>query len=158
MEQNLSRALLMAAGVLVAMLVLALGAYLYSSFSARVEETVRQNEVALIQTYNDKFIQYEKRENLSVQDIVSVINLARECNIKNQVVGEDTNSNLYIRVSITGVIAPNITNLETDANYLYWDKYVKLIENSNIASVKYKCETVISSVNKRVKSVVFTKI
>lgn len=158
MEQNLSRALLMAAAVLVAMLVLALGAYLYSSFSARVEETVKQNEVALIQTYNDKFTQYEKRENLSVQDIVSIINLARECNINNQVVGEDTTSNLYIKVSITGVSAANITNLETDANYLYWDKYVKLIENSNISSEKYRCETVISSVNKRVKSVVFTKI
>lgn len=158
MEQNLSRALLMAAGVLVAILILALGVYLYYSFSNRITETVKQNQVSIIQSYNDKFTQYEKRENLSVQDIVSIINLARECNINNQVVGEDTNNNFYIKVSIVGVSAPNITNLETDVNYLYWDKYVKLIENSNIASEKYKCETVISSVNKRVKAIIFTKI
>lgn len=158
MEQNLSRALLMAAGVLMSLLVLALAAYLYSSFAARVEDTKKQNEIISIQMYNAKFTSYDIRENLNIQDIVSVINLAREYNINNQVVGEDSATNLYIKVNILGTVIPNLTNLENDSNYSIWNKYFKLIENTQLSTYKYKCQTTISDITGRVKSVDFTKI
>lgn len=161
MEQNLSRALLMAAGMLVALLILALGAYLYTTFSARVKETARQNQVAVIQTYNSKFTKYDNRENLNIQDIVSIANLARQYNIDNGFEGvvDDTNSNFYIKVGISGVSSvPNLNNLETDVNFEYWKQYVNLIENSTLSNLQFKCQVTLSNVSGRVKSVIFSKI
>lgn len=107
--ENATNALLIAAGVLIGLMILSLGVSLYSSLSSYVEgvqEEVSSNE---IQRFNEQFIKYInyndetgiKDFTLTIQDLVTVANIAYENNIKYNL--EDaSDSNYYVKINIPG--------------------------------------------------------
>lgn len=78
--ENATKALLIAGGVLIAILILSAGIYLYVLFSNQSEEYSQVISAVEIQKFNSKFDVYLGRENITAQEIVSVVNLAREYN------------------------------------------------------------------------------
>ena len=82
--ENASKALLMAAGVLMGTLILSLAVYLFSTFRATANDNydrMREEEIA---QFNSFYLDYEGRTNLTYYDIWSVINKAKDYNEKNK--------------------------------------------------------------------------
>lgn len=77
--ENASKALLMAAGVLIGILILSLAVYLFVSFGSSSAEIHKQQEEQQIGQFNSQFLSYEGKE-CTIYDVVSVANLATESN------------------------------------------------------------------------------
>ena len=78
--ENASKALLMAAGVLIGLLVLSLMVYLFASFASTSAEMHQENKKIQIDQFNSQFVTYEGKESVNIYDIVTVANLATENN------------------------------------------------------------------------------
>jgi len=149
--ENATKALLMAAGVLIALIILSIGVYLFStlgSFSANIE---RQNEVNRINQFNSKYTVYIGRTDLSIHDVITIINSARNNNenyyTEEELKGNEAQiakeENYYIKVIFDN---KSYTALLTDGNYRNTSK---LLEES--VEKKYTCSSVkISSYTGRV--------
>lgn len=147
--ENASKALLMAAGVLVGILILSLAVYLFISFggtSADIHDKVQKDQLA---KFNTQFTTYETKESVTIYDIISVANLATENNRKNQLQKKNTqtdgNDN-YITVKLKGRCIEGGENIDTKQLENEYNK--KIMEDIN-AQVngelkKYKAKVNIS--------------
>lgn len=79
--ENASKALIMAAGVLIAMMILALAVYLVITFGSVSAEVHQKNEETQILDFNQQFFQYDGRDDLTIYDVVTVANYARNNNM-----------------------------------------------------------------------------
>lgn len=142
--ENASKALLMAAGILVGVLLISIGVYLFTVFGDSSAEISGQLEQSQIDQFNAQFYKYEGSKECRIHDIISVANLAKANNASygyengenitiNKIVykynlGQFTdgttpaNNNYYISVSIRGslnsgdqrIFSDNIENLTKD--------------------------------------------
>ena len=78
--ENASKALLMAAGVLVGILILSLAVFLFVDFGGKsktINEQITDNQ--LVQ-YNAQYTKYTGRDNITIYEVASVINMAIQNN------------------------------------------------------------------------------
>ncbi len=74
--ENASKALLIAGGILISLLVLAIMVYVFASYRGNVisyQQTVATTE---IQKYNENFLKFQGREDITIQEIISLVNYA----------------------------------------------------------------------------------
>ena len=79
--ENATKALLMAGGVLIAILIISIAVFLfttYGSLGQSYEQTLSKTE---IQKFNGNFTKFEGREDISIQEIVTLTNFVRDYNI-----------------------------------------------------------------------------
>ena len=100
--ENASKALLMAAGVLIGILILSLAVFLFANFGAASAEAHKQNEENQIEQFNVQFTAYQGRTDITIHDIVTVANLAKSTN-QSFGLTEQTENNYYITVSAQGL-------------------------------------------------------
>ena len=166
--ENASKALLMAAGVLLGIMIISLAVYLFSNFagtSSQIHANIEENQIA---QFNSQFTTYEGKDNVTIHDVVSMASLATQNNQTYEIPYQaaDENSS-YIAVICNGVsielgYKPNQTT-EQRKNEIE-QKYNKLISNevNNISNEnglpKYTVKVDISPVTKRVYRVTCNKI
>ena len=80
--ENASKALLMAGGVLIGILILTLAVYLFMSFGAQSEEMHNRMADHQLTEYNAQYTIYDGRSDITIYDIISLANLAYENNQK----------------------------------------------------------------------------
>ena len=80
--ENASKALIIAGGVLIGVLILSLMVYLFLSFGANSKEIYDRIEDNQLLQFNANFNVYEGRNNLTIHQVVSVASLAKENNEK----------------------------------------------------------------------------
>ena len=93
--ENATKALLMAAVILISVIILSLGVYLFmyfSDYAKGVNDDIRDNQ---IQQFNSQFLSYEGKE-LTVYDVITLANLAKDYNKANEFY--DKTSSGYINV------------------------------------------------------------
>ena len=181
--ENASKALIMAAEVLIGVMIISIGVYLFSIFSGYSAERYKEIEDTQIAEFNNQFLKfYGTRINdkgkevpieCTIHDIVSLANLAQKNNVEYELIEEKKQGNnayqikngiqmensLYIQIDLG-----NIKNLELKSNsYL-----VELIKQYNLESdnsgketnIKYyKCTACESrGNNKRISYVKFEEI
>ena len=78
--ENASNALIMAAGVLIGILILSLAVFLFSDFGATTREINSKMEEKQLSEYNAQYTVYVGREDVTIYDIITIVNLARENN------------------------------------------------------------------------------
>lgn len=78
--ENASKALLIAGGVLVAIVIITLAVILYTIFSNSSKKYNEIRDITEIQKFNSKFDVYIGRDDITAQEIISVVNLAQEYN------------------------------------------------------------------------------
>lgn len=78
--ENASKALLIAGGVLLTILVLSLAAYLFKQMGSNSSEIYAQMRENEINEFNQQFFNYDGRNDLNIQDVVTIINLAKDNN------------------------------------------------------------------------------
>lgn len=83
--ENASKALLISGGILIAMLVLAIGVYLFSSYKGLGSSYNRNIDATEIQKFNSNFTKFEGRTDIKIQEIVSVAKFAKQYEEKNEI-------------------------------------------------------------------------
>ena len=105
--ENASKALLMAGGILITMVVVSLGLYIMQNMAESSAHFYQIMEQAEVDKFNKKFTKYLNKD-MTMQDVVSLMNLARDTNIKGEV---DTSDLRYIHVTgESGTLISNISN------------------------------------------------
>ena len=154
--ENASKALIIAAEVLIGMIVISIGVYLFKYFSNYSEENYKIIETTQITEFNNKFLKFygettvngvEKPIECTIHDIVSLANLAQRTNIENDLIEEhkqgnnqfqikeDVNmdSSLYIKIDLVndGKMNENL-ELKTNAYLINLIKENDLVDKTKI--------------------------
>ena len=167
--ENASKALMMAAGVLMGMMILSLGVYLYYSLGTYITSNQERMDSNELNKFNTQFIKYincksdgTQEFELTIHDVVTVANLAYENNKKYNLISttEDYGeSTLYVTVNAEikkedGSIE-TINHLERNIN----EKSTEILSNN--LETKYLCKNddiIYSNITGRVCSINFIKI
>lgn len=165
--ENASKALLMAASVLIGILVISLAVYLFVSFGSTSAEVHKQNAAQQIAQFNSQFTSYEEKK-CTIYDVVSIASLATENNSYYELTGPATGKDNYISVYISGL--PGFNSIEGNSNNKRdYDKMIQTDLQQNMqdktdeegnkyrALAEYQCKVDISSTTERVWKVTFTK-
>lgn len=91
--ENASKALLIAGGILIAMLVISIGVYLFANYidlGSSYEQNMQAKE---IQEFNVDFIKFEGRKDITIQEIVTLVNFAKQY---------EEQTGMHIRVILSG--------------------------------------------------------
>ena len=146
--ENASKALIMAAGVLIGVLILSLAVYLFVSFGTSSAQVHKQNEENQLNEFNTQFTSYEGREDITIYDVITVKNLADENN-RHYELESSTDSNFYIIVKLGNSIINN--------NKVKEEELIKKdTETLQEKLPTYSCKVTISPVTGRVKKIIFS--
>ena len=159
--ENASKALLMAAGVLIGVLILSLAVYLFATFGATSSELHRQNDANRVNEFNAQFTSYERKQGITIYDVITVANLATENNTyyelpKVQAVISNEPSNYYVQVNLkndkyNGPIEKGYTENGGNSNNDYND--IILNDTSKINNTRplqeYNCTTHTSTITRK---------
>lgn len=123
--ENASKALIIAGGVLIVILVLTLFAYINTKMGSGTHNLYSRLEDHDITEFNQKFLNYDGNKNLKIQDVVTLINTANNAN---------KNNNIGAQVSV----------LVNNASYLdkSTDKLNELLMNN--ADKTYTCNVTVT--------------
>ena len=130
--ENASKALLIAGAMLILMLVLTVGIYLTKRMSSQTTEIYKALEQSDIDELNQKFYVYEGR-NIYIQDVVSIINLAKNINEKKKIqtkINVEIPENVLDGIEIKdeeGHTIPNSTVAKNIQDYLEEDDINQII-------------------------------
>lgn len=83
--ENASKALIIAGGVLIVILVLTLFAYINTKMGSGTSNLYSRLEDHNITEFNQKFLNYDENNHLRIQEVVSLINMAKNANINNNI-------------------------------------------------------------------------
>lgn len=146
--ENASKALIMAAGVLIGVLILSLAVYLFASFGTSSAQVHKQNEENQLNEFNTQFTSYEGREEITIYDVITVKNLADQNNRQYEL-DSSTNSNFYITV--------RLGNSSINNNKVKEEELIKKdTETLQEKLPTYSCKVTISPVTGRVKEIIFS--
>lgn len=158
--ENASKALIMAASVLVGVMLFSLIVFLFNTFGSYSENAMNELNTRQLAEFNNQFFKYQTGADGSitiskVHDLISVANLAKQ---NNENYGYDSstyrsNSNYYIQVTV-----PGYSNFEKQSE----QKYIEYIKNNlytdrtNTTIKQYVCKSIqINPNNKRVNYISF---
>mgnify|MGYP004518983555 CR=1 FL=1 len=157
--ENASKALLMAATILISVMLVSLATYLFATFgnySKNINDNINQKTK---QEFNAQFTKYENSE-CTVYDIVTIINLAKNCNDQyeeyqgiNRPESYDNQNNVYIFVTIHGIEVNEKSNTTKLNNFI--SQHNTTTDGEYID--KYNCTVNISNQTGLVKSITFTQ-
>lgn len=179
--ENATKALLMVSAVLIGVMILALGAYLFSVFGDTTSSIEARLAQAQLDEFNSQFTKYEGQEDCTIHDIVSLVNLAKssnqnynyeqsnileynlDWNVTKKI--ENTSAPYYIYVGILGIDSQDRglkQSAETEELNDLIKKYsTKEVTDENgkksIETIYFKCNNItLNKITKRVQGVVFS--
>lgn len=178
--ENASKALIMAAEILIGVMIISIGVYIFNEMGTYSAETTAQMEEAQLAQYNNQFLKYygNEREDdtgktvpikCTIHEIIGVANLAKKINAQNRFEGVQTPSDTsdYIQIELSpkydsGVQSKVLKNLETASD----SDLISIVKTNDIQTstvspydpetVYFKVETVgIGEVNRTVNYMKF---
>lgn len=161
--ENASKALLMAAGVLIGVVLLSLLAYLFTTYGDTADTIQKQIELGQIQNFNNKFLAYDGQTTLTIYDINTVVNMVADSN-KKYGLTEPEDNNYYISVYMGNKQIENdndfrtiVRNMENKDSQEYIDKKNNSLYGEIGQLKKYTCKVGINSNTQLVNKVQFTE-
>ena len=137
MEENAANALMIAAGVLISVLIISLAVFLFNSSSEFAESYYAEIDSKTTQALNNEFEIYN-RDDVTIQDIVSLANFARDTNIKNGV-ENDKNNSIYIQVILYNG-SKHLETLDREEMYQFMEENTFIDNDPSKGEQKYKCK------------------
>lgn len=150
--ENATKAMLIAAGVLIGVMILSFGAVLFSELEAYVESSHERMKFNEQNAFNSQFTKYADISS-TIQDVVTAANIAYQNNVDYHATEDErgNDSTLYVAVYLEGTPIENTINEMDDAT-----------ENNNAVNLlsknidkKYRCEIEISQETGRVNELYF---
>ena len=142
--ENASKALIIAGEILIGILILSLASYMiiqFGNFSKNMNEQMSATE---IRSFNVKFTNFSGRSNISMQEIATIVNFAKQSNNKYNVSPGDA---YYVDVKIDGssVLDDSVNQfLEENNNTIYYSCNIVLSQievqtlDDNLISIRAK--------------------
>ena len=168
--ENATRALLIAAGVLIGIMILSLGVSLYVSLGSYVDSTKEQLETNEISRFNTQFLKYNNTIvnesgnevvsfRIGIQDVVTAANIAYENN-KNlgDINGEANENNLYVAVNVKYNGSQQLNNIQQTINSQdtsVWSSSKLLSGDNGHQYICYTANIKISNITGRVYEINF---
>ena len=156
--ENASKALLMAGGVLIGLMILSLAIYLFVSFGADSRKIQAQIDANKLTQFNAQFTIYDNRNDITIYDIITVANIAKENNdyYENYADYED---NYKIKVEVMGIGSYSSAEFQAKEK----SEKQEVLENYNFDNSgnikKFKCDTINKTnnyhANGRIKKITF---
>lgn len=149
--ENASKALLMAAGVLIGVAILSLAVYLFVSFGSASADIHEQNDANRINEFNTQFTSYVGKEDITIYDVITVANLATENNIKyeykeRRANGKDSYISVYLNEKKDIAKGSNTPSSERATFYNgIIETDIKNINSNSEGLPKYTCDVKISN-------------
>lgn len=78
--ENASKALLLAGGVLLMIIVFSLATLIFNRMGSQTSDFYQEIDEAKINEFNQQFFNYHERTDLKIQDVVTIVNLAKDNN------------------------------------------------------------------------------
>lgn len=160
--ENASKALIIAGGVLISVLVLSLAVYLFTVFGGSTKQINDQVTESQISQFNVQFTQYEGQKSIRAYDIVSIANLARQNNEKYDYDNtteypSGSSKPYYITVKVNGIGDYSTSHFENQESKTMQDFIKKYsLKSDNITPYYFECTNVnINSDTKYVNSITF---
>lgn len=156
--ENASKALIMAAGVLIGVLVLSLGVYLFSSFGSTAAQIQKENEDKLLSKFNSQFTVYQGRKDITIYEILELANLASE---NNKYYGldssnKDNEETMYVSVKLHNEHLETSTGNQTEKINDFISKVGTATDEKKLEKILYNCKKIkISSITRRVCEITF---
>lgn len=151
--ENASKALIMAASVLIGVIIISVGVALFSSFSQFGTSTAEKIEEAKILEWNNNYLKYENSNMVTAHDIVSVTNHARQNNLSYELESQNKydENTYYVQVQV-GKDANFEKKTEEEKN-----KFLQENSLTQDNEVKYyTCsQVIVSKITKRVMFIKF---
>ena len=147
--ENASKALIMAGGVLIGILILSLATYLIVDFGSTSARIHKQNEEKQVTEFNSKFTSYQGYKDkdgnwqITIYDIITLAGYAKENNEYYESVTDE-----QIKVQVEGV---NIQSNNTVQNQSLISKYV----NADGTLKKFECDKIEYNNRGKVKLIAF---
>lgn len=134
--ENASKALIMAAEILIGIMIISLGVYIFNMFAEFSQQRYQEIEDTQIAEFNERFYKYYGTKTddagnvvpieCTIHDIVSLANFAQKHNLENDLIesqssgtdsykiktGVNTTTSLYVQIELKG----KTTNLELKSN------------------------------------------
>lgn len=159
--ENASKALIMAGGILIGILIISLAVYLFTDFGRTAADINDRNASQQLVDFNSKFTKYESYKDndgnwkTTVYDIVTLAGYAKE---NNEYYKESTDE----QISVNIVVKDALKNIQRIDNY----KYVLIINGNTtylynddgVSLRRYKCNSISYNTRGKVKSINFEKI
>ena len=159
--ENASKALIMAGGILIGILIISLAVYLFTDFGRTAADINDRNASQQLVDFNSKFTKYESYKDndgnwkTTVYDIVTLAGYAKE---NNEYYNESTDE----QISVNIVVKDALKNIQRIDNY----KYVLIINGNTtylynddgVSLRRYKCNSISYNTRGKVKSINFEKI
>lgn len=150
--ENATKALYIAAGVLIGIMILSLAVMLFSGLQSYVEEYKNQIESNDLNAFNNKYQKYIQEDNLTIQDIVTVAGIAYEDNSSLNVDSEEWKDNDISENSL--YVGVYLDNERIDNNIK--EKMSELLAENRTEEYKYKISEVKYSQAGRVYKISFS--
>lgn len=158
--ENASKALLMAAGVLIGILILSLAVYLFVTFGTSSAQMHSKIETDRLNEFNTQFTSYEGKDDITIYDVITVANIATDNNKYYELSKRTDNTSkgdYYLKVLLE--TRPIEYGKEKNSKDIIADYNNIIKSNLNNGELdKYKCETEINESTGRVWKIIFTKI
>lgn len=135
--ENASQALIIAGGILIAIMVLSVGVYLFVNYSKVSESYGQVQENKEINKFNTNFTKFKDRENITAQEIVTLKNFVANYNKQNGAEVEVDYKDMTMK----------------DAEFM---KMYSVNDNGEI--IYFKCTGITYENNGKVKSIKFQQI
>lgn len=163
--ENASKALIMAGGILIGILIISLAVYLFTDFGRTAADINDRNASQQLVDFNSKFTKYESYKDndgnwkTTVYDIVTLAGYAKE---NNEYYKESTEE----QISVNIVNEDALKDIQSIANYKYVliiqkekNKENKYLYNDDGVSLRrYKCNSISYNTRGKVQSINFEKI
>lgn len=159
--ENASKALIMAGGILIGILIISLAVYLFTDFGRTAADINDRNASQQLVDFNSKFTKYESYKDndgnwkTTVYDIVTLAGYAKE---NNEYYKESDDE----QISVNIVVKDALKDIQRIDNY----KYVLIINGNTtylynddgVSLRRYKCNSISYNTRGKVKSINFEKI
>ena len=156
--ENASKALIMAGGILIGILIISLAVYLFTDFGRTAADINDRNASQQLVDFNSKFTKYESYKDndgnwkTTVYDIVTLAGYAKE---NNEYYKESDDE----QISVNIVVKDALKNIQRIDNY----KYVLIINGNTtylynddgVSLRRYKCNSISYNTRGKVKSINF---
>ena len=154
--ENASKALIMAGGVLIGLLIISLAVYLFVDFGRTAADINNQNAEQQIVEFNSKFTKYESYKDndgnwkTTIYDIISLAGYAKE---NNEYYNESSDEQISVNI-IGNPVKNNIQQLSDYKSIMLQYMY----DGSGTTLRKFSCESISYNTKGKIKAINFKTV
>ena len=149
MEENASKALMMTTSIIIGILIVSTGVFVFNIFTRFSKEREEELFSSQIEQFNQVFTKFQSLDVINIHDIIEVANYAKDYNTSLYNKDHSVDTNYYIRVNIKNV-AYNVQDMDMSDKVGLIDRYMDInFKLKDVDGIKYDNGT------GRVKSITF---